>query len=740
MAIQNPCIGIAGLEQALGPGYHPASFRTENPNPMRCDVFRSLPALCLLLALPAGAASAGEPALLGHAIELRLNPATHQIAGRDSIRLAEPVRELYFSLHEALTPAAASAGVTLQPAPAEASVPDEGDGPSSTEGLTLESDEGLKHWLLTSEEPRDLWIVSFEGELFQDASQVVFGREKVGAEIRATVGEQGVFLAGGAGWYPLVGEGLQAHRVSTTLPAGWRSLTQGQKISEELVKDGWARTTWDAPLPSDGVNLVANRFRIDSRKHGDTLVETYFFPEDSSLAAGYLDACLGYLDLYESFLGPYPYGKFAVVENFFPTGYGMPSWTLLGQQVLRLPFIKHTSLGHEIAHNWWGNSVFVGEGGNWCEGLTVYTADYLYKARQSDAAARQYRKNTLKSYTHYTRDGKDFPLADFVSRHDSATRAVGYGKSMFIFHLLEELVGRDAFRAALRRVVAERQWSEATWADFYRAVEVEGGLAPGALEDERVQWIDHAGSPLLSLGEVRADEHSDVWRLHFELRQEGGPFHLRVPVHIETVYGAEAITVELTGESGHFERHLAARPVALSVDPDYHVFRRLHEDEMESTLSLVMADEDPLFLLADGVTGDLAEAFRDFAASFVEGEPRIALAAAARGSIEKERTLIWLGKAPPAFREAPAGLKVTPMFTVFQGQRFEPGAHALVYTAKRPGGGFLAVLASEAKEVRAIASKVPHYGKYSYLAFETGRNRLKGNWEAAAGPLHRRLD
>ena len=63
--------------------------------------------------------------------------------------------------------------------------------------------------------------------------------------------------------------------------------------------------------------------------------------------------------MYEEMIGAYPYAKFATVENWFPTGYGMPGWTLLGSQVLRLPFIPTTSFGHEIAHNWWGNSVFV---------------------------------------------------------------------------------------------------------------------------------------------------------------------------------------------------------------------------------------------------------------------------------------------------------------------------------------------------------------------------------------------
>jgi hypothetical protein len=33
------------------------------------------------------------------------------------------------------------------------------------------------------------------------------------------------------------------------------------------------------------------------------------------------------------------------------------------------------------------------------------------------------------------------------------------------------------------------------------------------------------------------------------------------------------------------------------------------------------------------------------------------------------------------------------------------------------------------------ARKIPHYGKYSYLAFENGTNRAKGTWPPAASPV-----
>ena len=678
------------------------------------------------------AVRADAPAARLHAIRVHLDPAGHTVTGVDSLRLVAPVRQFDFYLHADLEPSLEDASLRLEP------LADDPDHPA----------EGLRRWrALDTVALRELWVIRMDGRVFQDVSGTVFGREKVGAEIRATVGEEGVYLAAGAGWYPLVDRGDAAeeimcgHRVTAVLPAGWTSLTQGALI-RDFTAGGQRESVWNATNPSDGVTLVANRFRVDSRQHGDTLVETYFFPEDSSLAAGYLDSCEGYLDLYEGFLTPYPFSKFAVVENFFPTGYGMPSWTLLGQQVLRLPFIKATSLGHEIAHNWWGNSVFIGEGGNWCEGLTVYCADYLYKELESAEAARQYRKNTLKDYTRYTRDDRDFPLREFVSRHDAATRAVGYGKSMFVFHMLEERVGRPAFRAALRHVIDEHQWGTATWSDFFRAVEAEGALAPDALEDERAQWIDRAGAAQLALGDVTVtQEDGSAWLLRGELLQAAGePLILSVPLRVNTAAGPVDFTVQTAAAKLAFERRLDAPPSSLAVDPDYHVFRRLDEEEMEATLSLVMADEHPLFVLQDGLAPELAEACRAFAAAFVEGAPHVVAASAPADTLNAARTLIWLGSSPPPFRDAPEGLQTTPFFTVFQGQRFEPEHHALVYIGKRgTDGGFMAVLADNPSELAAIASKVPHYGKYSYLGFNGGTNVLKGNWDASAGPLLRRL-
>ena len=145
--------------------------------------------------------------------------------------------------------------------------------------------------------------------------------------------------------------------------------------------------------------------------------------------------------MYRGLIGPYPYGKFALVENFWETGYGMPSFTLLGPQIIRFPFILTSSYPHEILHNWWGNSVFVDyETGNWCEGLTAYLADHLIQEQRGKGA--DYRRDTLQKYRDYVRDGRDFPLTEFRSRHSAATEAVGYGKTLMVFHMLRRQARR----------------------------------------------------------------------------------------------------------------------------------------------------------------------------------------------------------------------------------------------------------------------------------------------------------
>ena len=77
-------------------------------------------------------------------------------------------------------------------------------------------------------------------------------------------------------------------------------------------------------MPLEGLSLSAGPYRVREGSAGGTKIFTYFYPGTDSLSGSYLKAVARYIALYRNLFGPYPFDKFAVVENFFPTGYGFP--------------------------------------------------------------------------------------------------------------------------------------------------------------------------------------------------------------------------------------------------------------------------------------------------------------------------------------------------------------------------------------------------------------------------------
>jgi len=271
------------------------------------------------------------------------------------------------------------------------------------------------------------------------------GRER--QQLVGTIAADGVFLTGYTGWYPTSPGALNRMRLTVTLPPGWLAVSQG--AGPELVDGDATRIRWTEEQPQDELYLSAARFKLYRQQtpHGEA--QAYLRLPDEDLAARYLDATAAYLARYSALIGAYPYAKFALVENFWETGYGMPSFTLLGSRVMRLPFILHSSYPHEILHNWWGNGVYVDyAGGNWSEGLTAYLSDHLNKALAG--AGADYRRDQLKAYADYVQSDEDFPLTAFRGRHGSASQAIGYGKTLMTMHMLRVMLGEDTFKSGLK--------------------------------------------------------------------------------------------------------------------------------------------------------------------------------------------------------------------------------------------------------------------------------------------------
>ncbi|MGZ8473571.1 MAG: M1 family metallopeptidase [Candidatus Deferrimicrobiaceae bacterium] len=683
-----------------------------SPNTVRAGVG-------LLLLLLTAAHAFGQPAVVHHDLAIRLYPEYHTLLAIDTMTVRhEGERNLGFTL---------SGNATMEKVVAqgkELAFIFEG------ENLLVALPAGLSG-------KGDISLTITYRALFRTlVPEDPVNTEDPSYGVRGTILERGTFLSDEAGWYPEIPGSRPTFRLRVEGPAGYEAVTAGRLVRRETAGEV-TRSEWETRGPIGGLSLSAGPYLVREAGSGETRLFTYFYPETDALSEKYLAAVARYLDLYRGLFGPYPFEKFAVVENFFPTGYGFPSYTLLGSTVVRLPFLLDTSLGHEVAHSWWGNGVRVdSRKGNWSEALATYVADYLYKERSSAEEGREVRLQILRDYSTLVPSGGGFPLSSFTGRDSPASRAIGYGKGAMVFHMARRRAGDEAFWRGLKEVARERMFREASWDDFARAF----GKNSGA-EFARFfrQWVDRPGAPVIALQGIRANRAGKGWRVSGRVTQEKPYYNLSVPLRLIASDGKTDTVVKVSGKEAGFAMASASRPLRLIVDPDVDLFRRLDATEIPPSVNGIRGSADLLVVAARGLPADLWEASKVLLAAM--GKEKI-------GILREEDTppsrlaghdVLYLGL-PGGKKHLPAlprELSVSPNGFSIGGTEYGSREDSLFVVLPHPSDKkrVAALFLSRSPEAAAMAArKIPHYGEYSYLVFSGGTNRAKGMWEVTAPP------
>ena len=576
-----------------------------------------------------------------------------------------------------------------------------------------------------------------------------FSREFISDEALGYIGEEGTFLSPSALWYPVMEGGKDfAYKINITSGKGYEYITSGDRIRREEKGDK-VISTFQFLNPSEEIFLVGGKYIISENNYNDIKIYTYFFPEDEDLSDGYIDSVKNYLRLYEELLGKYPFGQFSVVSNFLPTGYGFPTFTLLGQEILRLPFIKETSLGHEVLHNWFGNSVYVDyESGNWCEGLTTYLADHYYKELKGEGI--NYRKEMLRGYNSYINEGNDFPLSDFKSRTETFTRAIGYNKSAFVFHMLRIELGDEKFFTALREVIKRQSFKVTSWKDIQKVFE---GVKGESLDWFFKQWMEDKGAPFLNLKNATYKKEGDGYVTSFTLIQDDNPYILNVPLEIKTESGKIKKIIRIKDKEESINIKTNDRPLVLTIDPDADIFRHLHREELPPTISRVMGDKNKIIVLPTGGDKELIDTYKDISGAFLPPTSP-PLEGGDKGGVKndvdltpediKNNALFIFGGLNEnkvlerLIDKLPDGTLIERDKVTINNKSYQGKGDFTVLTILNkfnPDKAIMIIIGFDPNSIRITGSKLIHYGKYSYLAFKDGRNVDKGIWDTKDSPL-----
>ena len=660
-------------------------------------------------------------AIIHHQLHVKLAAGDGRILVRDTISLPPQQTPFNFSLNAGLSPAAVDPGVRIDLAD---------EMPSSLE---------LKVYRVTLPQGRSQFTLKYQGNLSTAAA--IPGNPQGN---QAYLSADGVYLDGNSHWYPQFGNELLTFSLDVQIPPSWRSISQG--IKRPLLIDGHSDVQWDEDHPQQEIYLLAAAYHEYQRSVDGISAEVLLRSADQALADQYLAAIAKYVDMYKRLLGPYPYRKFAVVENTWESGYGMPSFTLLGPRVMRFPFILHTSLPHEILHNWWGNGVYVNYSqGNWSEGLTAYLADHLLREQQGQGVS--YRRNALLRYTNYVSAGNDFPLKDFQGRHNEATQAVGYDKALMVFHMLRMQMGDKDFLTALRNFYHEQRFHLASWDDLRHAFEAVFGHS---LRSDFDQWLNRRGAPALQLHAARAQPKGDHYQLSVDISQDqaGPAYHLHVPVAVQLAGRRQAwqTVVELTQKQQTVQLTVPSRPWRLAVDPHFDVFRRLDPGELPPSLSEAMGADSLLVVLPSAAPSSLREAYAQFAQAWAADGVGIEIRWDKDLSQLPADHAVWLlgwenRFLPILAADLQPQMSLTATGATVDKQSLTRTEQAVVLTARHGGASGTVLMwlgCDNPAAFPGLARKLPHYGSYSYLAFSGNAptNILKGQWRVVNSPLY----
>jgi len=672
------------------------------------------PWLILIILLTVSASIRAET--IHHELHVKLQPEQARISVIDHVQFPMNTDSAVFSLRSSLTVNAP--GIELE--------------------LLGDTAEGRVRHYRINRLPADRKVqLYYQGNISSDGTKGAFDMPE------SVMSLEGVYLDGGSAWVPRFDSHLwYTFKLQVEAPAHWEIVSQGkrQHLENSFV--------FDMKHPQDNVYLVGGPYKRFSQMHGGIEIAAYLYEDDAKLATNYLQASAEYLSLYSDWIGPYPYDKFEIVENRWQTGFGMPSFTLLGSRVIRLPFIVNTSLPHEILHNWWGNGVFVDfSRGNWSEGLTAYMADHFSDEQQGKD--REYRRKALERYANYAAEGRDIALADFSSRHDEASQAVGYSKSMMLFHMMRKQAGDDLFNKNIRQFWQRYQFRPVGFRDVIQQ------LYPGNHDDYNTfveQWLNRPGAPEITLGEVAVSKLPDGYALTLEVsqKQPGPNYKLQLPLEVtlEGIEQAQREQIMLAEKHTIVTLKYKQRPQAVILDPDYDVFRLLHPNERPASLGRMFGAKKQLLVLPTKATAEQSRAWQQLASAWTKRYKNVEVVNDSKLKHLPDDTAIWLlGWQNALLKEHQQRFSSTSQYlsgdtSKVGNKQYNAEEHAVVLLDadnSRTPMGFIG--ADDPEAITLMASKLPHYSSYGVLVFNKpeANNIIKQHLPVQVSPMARQL-
>ncbi|MEU2244227.1 M1 family metallopeptidase [Streptomyces sp. NPDC018338] len=268
-----------------------------------------------------------------------------------------------------------------------------------------------------------------------------------------------------------------AYDITLTVPAGLEGLSNGVRTERRTERDGRVTTVWHTaePMASYLATVAIGRYETASATGPASLpVLTAAEPSVAAGSAALRGEIPAIIARQAERFGPYPFSAAGAIVTVDGTlGYALETQT---RPVFPAAAFDRTTLVHELAHQWFGNSVTPATWRDlWLnEGFATY-AEWLYTEEHEGVPARTHFERAFAQDANWA-----FPPAAPPAAENLFDPPV-YQRGAMVLHKLRETVGDATFDEILRGWPAKYRHANASTDDFTAYAESVAGKDLDAL-------------------------------------------------------------------------------------------------------------------------------------------------------------------------------------------------------------------------------------------------------------------
>lgn len=360
-------------------------------------------------------------------------------------------------------------------------------------------------------------------------------------------------------------------------------------ITRNAATSYWRYAEEKAIPPYCMVIVVNEGARVDATEPTVTPLSYHVPQRDRSYATKGFSPAAPALALFSETVAPYPYEKLGLIIGATKYG-GMENSsaivftsTLFDQHPgepmsarFGIPTRIESVVAHEIAHQWFGDSVTESTWGDlWLsEGFATYFAGLFIEKYDGEEAFRAYMSSAAERYFVYENQHRG-PIRDTETLDlNQLLNPNNYEKGAWVLHMLRKRLGDDAFFKGLREYYRAHHEANATTEDLRAALEK---ASRQNLREFFARWVYASGHPKyeLSWSWKNEPEKGGALTISLQQTQPGDVFLDPVPVVIDLNGGARHELIKPTGKSTSQQFSLVSRPQSVQIDPDETILKEV---------------------------------------------------------------------------------------------------------------------------------------------------------------------